>query len=381
MRIKLMKNILPLCFTIIICFAWFSSCDNKDNPTVHEIASIDHTSQYSASIIVENTKPLELILIGMAISPIQTINLNTGSQYYSEANNYFSAHTGHPFVESLIDALSGYAQPGSDNSEGKGQVFQNLITYSFFRNDSLVLETEAYNSLTDSLKEFADNLTAQANDFMSVSQFNSFYNSHQSIYDDLITQFKKGVPCLTMWNWLESQFNSRYTKYQVLLSPLIGGTHFTFSLEYNKTGWISMFVLGPDTDIFKKTDEGYYSRILFTEIDHNYVNPVSDTYSADINSVFADLNKWGNTIYYPTPGLTFNEYMTWSVFTLYAYDNYSTDDFNTINQNVITTMQGRGFTLFESFNEALLDLYKERDSGKKVEDLFPAILNWAKENN
>ena len=62
-----------------------------------------------------------------------------------------------------------------------------------------------------------------------------------------------------------------------------------------------------------------------------------------------DWKKWnktkeGNKGYYESTYLTFNEYMTWAAFTLYAYDSYPAADFEKINQRVEAFMiTGRGF--------------------------------------
>jgi len=121
-----------------------------------------------------------------------------------------------------------------------------------------------------------------------------------------------------------------------------------------------------------------FSRIVFAEIDHNYVNPITDQYLDRVNSVFSDIQKWNDqNDYYPTPYSTFNEYMTWSVFTLYAYDRYKNDNFNVINQKTLNTMANRKFVLFEQFSDKLLELYLNREEGETIPDLYPDILEWA----
>ena len=76
--------------------------------------------------------------------------------------------------------------------------------------------------------------------------------------------------------------------------------------------------------------------------------------------------------------MTFNEYMTWAVFNLYAYDNYQRQDFEIINDKVTKQMvNSRKFFRFKQFNEKLLELYKKRDQNQSLIGLYPKILDWA----
>jgi len=51
-------------------------------------------------------------------------------------------------------------------------------------------------------------------------------------------------------------------------------------------------------------------RRAFTEIDHNYVNPVSDNYIADIDEAMSNLGRWYKGGSYGSPYAAFKEYMT-----------------------------------------------------------------------
>lgn len=121
-------------------------------------------------------------------------------------------------------------------------------------------------------------------------------------------------------------------------------------------------------------------RILFTEIDHDYVNPVSLNYLSQIDSVSANKLKWANenkTGLYPTPFQIFNEYMTWAVFTLYCYDNYSPSDLEECMRMTEQFMEKkRGFNNYADFDRELLKIYKQYHGQKKVKELFPEILKW-----
>ncbi len=217
-----------------------------------------------------------------------------------------------------------------------------------------------------------------AESFVTTSQFRSFYQNKLSYYEKRIQRYKEAVPVKTIWLWLEEQFPDTYDLYNIFISPLTGGSHFTTRIENLGLIELMMFVSGPETYIYDSTDEGILSRIVFTEIDHNYVNPITDQYLDLVNSVFSDIEKWNDqNDYYPTPYLTFNEYMTWSVFILFAYDRYENDNFNSINQITLNTMVSRKFILFEQFSNKLLELYLNREEGETIPDFYPDILKWA----
>lgn len=125
------------------------------------------------------------------------------------------------------------------------------------------------------------------------------------------------------------------------------------------------------------------TRIIFTEIDHNYVGPVSNKYLDRINSIFNDRKKWVDENnkgipHYPTPLKVYDEYLTWGLFILYAHDTYGDNQelLNKISDNVNSVLVNRGFIKAKEFNTELLKLYKNA-SDKKIEGIYTPLLNWS----
>lgn len=123
-------------------------------------------------------------------------------------------------------------------------------------------------------------------------------------------------------------------------------------------------------------------RNLFTEVDHNYVNPITNR-NENIRKVvrhFSDLEQWNNKGSYNRAALTFNEYMTWGVYLLFAYDTYSTmfneDLFERHFENTVRLMNYRGFYRFEGFARTLLQVYTE-DEHNDIPSLYGPMLKWA----
>jgi hypothetical protein len=135
----------------------------------------------------------------------------------------------------------------------------------------------------------------------------------------------------------------------------------------------------------EKVSEGLVTRVVFTEIDHNYVNPETDKYLEKVNEYFGDRNMWAagkESKGYTSPYTIFNEYMTWSVYLLYCYDQYEPENFEVINKRIVSyIINRRGFHRFDDFHNTLLKLYSERETGTTIADLYGPLLLWAANYN
>lgn len=122
------------------------------------------------------------------------------------------------------------------------------------------------------------------------------------------------------------------------------------------------------------------SRVVFTEIDHNFVNPLSDKKIDIINKVFADRNKWTKeckaTSAYESAYSVFNEYMTWGLFSLYCLDNFPSNDARQSIQKMEKQMtNSRNFIKFKEFNQQLIKIYKDNPN-IKMNDIYDKVLKW-----
>lgn len=217
-------------------------------------------------------------------------------------------------------------------------------------------------------------------DFAKVSDFQKFYQQHQAYYAGLKDRFQKDSQAEKVWQWLESNFPERYHSYKVFFSPLGPGNHSARMYENNGFKEAIMFISGPnryDSNNDESVKAIKLTRTFFTEIDHAYVNPSSGAYIDQISTALKDLKPWYKGGGYNKPYLVFNEYMTWAVFSLYALDNYSKDDYLFAKGYVEKFMvENRGFYKFKEFNDELIRLYTNRQRGQKVVDLYPSIIDW-----
>jgi hypothetical protein len=130
----------------------------------------------------------------------------------------------------------------------------------------------------------------------------------------------------------------------------------------------------------QNVNEMLESRVVFTEIDHNFVNPLSDKKIDIINKVFADRNKWTKeckaTSAYESAYSVFNEYMTWGLFSLYCLDNFPSNDARQSIQKMEKQMtNSRNFIKFKEFNQQLIKIYKDNPN-IKMNDIYDKVLKW-----
>lgn len=342
----------------------------------------DYIAQNKGKVIIEIPEVYELANIALAITSNGQKHpfwVYKDGAYYKRVLKHFLPFKNHPLINKIDFSDSQWRDYFDFRENSAAYVFKkNAIVsgkiYSrFFVKSKSALK---HPSLFEEYRHLVE-------DFAKKSGFRQFYKQNIPYYKKQIATYRKKIPVKKMWSWLEHQFSARYDCYKIIFSPLIGGCHSTQRFEDKGFKEMVMFVSGPQRYRDKYSgvvEEGLLSRVVFTEIAHNYVNPVTDLYRRRLKKVFKDLGKWNKKKYYPDPYTTFNEYMTWAVFILYAYDNYKQEDFKIINRKVEKFMvKKRGFVLFPQFNQKLLSFYINRKRNEKISDLYPKILKWAEE--
>lgn len=290
--------------------------------------------------------------------------MHTKGQYYADIIRWFTPFKDHRIFKQL-DNINYYSFIENAPAYGfVGNKINNIGVYNGFR-------------AQDDIKE---NVQLMA-DFAEKSNFRAFYKKHKRYYLTLTNAFQKGTQPQKIWQWLESQFPERHNSYKVFFSPLGPGNHSARMFAINGFHESVMFISGPnryenneDSSIIQSIK---LSRTFFTEIDHTYVNPTSDKYIENINTALKDLTPWYKGGGYNKPYLVFNEYMTWAVFSLYALENYSAENYNYIKNYIEKFMiEKRGFYKFKGFNDELIRLYKNKAANEKIPDLYPLLIDW-----
>jgi Domain of unknown function (DUF4932) len=233
-------------------------------------------------------------------------------------------------------------------------------------------------------------LARQLEAFSEKTKFRTFYKNHLPYYNSLIATYRSLNPIDEMQKWLEKKFGFAYGNYSVYFSPLVNGAHATTRFSDNGFEQTAMFICGafPDPKMNAVQNEMWNSKVVFTEIDHNFVNPISDKNVAKINQAMSNRHIWVNesdsfgTSAYSNPYTVFNEYMTFGVYSLYCLDRFPAAETETFFKGYEKKMgvEGRGFIKFDLFNQELVRVYKGNPS-LSVQGLYDKMFTWCETIN
>lgn len=357
----------------------------------------EYINKYQGKSIVAIPEVSELVNVLMALHPDAENEDNmfdTTTTYYKNVKTYFAPYLNHP----AIDTITKYIKDITYVEDYKIKLFSRA-SYNYyyalkmtacgyhFTDDNLIINDGYIKEIGKGYYTFNPMKDVKVfEDFARISNFRQFYKENQPYYDRLLSTYYQLNPIQKMQTWLDTKFGFSYGSYLIYFSPLVYGAHSTRGIEDNNFAQTIMFIARADFDenISKTQNELLESRVLFTEIDHNYVNPVSDTYLNRINNVMSTREKWAKPIItdsYNTPYKVFNEYMTFAVYSLYIHDHYNEKDVVQYLPNLHDMMVNtRGFILFKEFNEVMLAKYKE-DKTIKLTALYEYMLDWCAKQN
>ena len=355
--------------------------------------SEDYIRQQRGKTTVEIPEVSELVNILLALHPDAEKDRNmfdTQTDYYKRVKAYFSPYLDHPALRVIKDYMR------SPDSDPNRQIFifpmssykyyyalkMNACSYTFDE-QGRIRHTGPIRQIGREWSDF-DPMSDVAvfEDFARKSDFRKFYRENVPYYDSLLKTFHQLSPVDKMQKWLGQKFGFGYDSYKIFFSPLNRGAQATTQFRKGDFKQTYMFICkSPEYEEYSPAlNELLAGWIVFTEIDHNYVNPVSDKNLAYIDRVFSNREVWAQgevTQAYPDPYAVFNEYMTFGLYTLYAMDNYSEEDvmkflpmFESMVQDV------RGFVRFKDFNRALLARYRSNPD-ISMNALFQYMMYWA----
>ena len=353
-----------------------------------------YRKKYEGKVVVEIPEVFELVNILMALHKDAEKEQNlydTSTDYYKRVKTYFTPFLNHPIMDTIHRNMGGLRYMKeidinvfSDESYSfYGNLRANSCNYSFKNhkiNHNNYIRYHTINSETEGINQILSLLE----DFAKKTNFRRFYKENKVYYESLIQEYCKYNPINKMNYWLEKKFGFGYNSYVVHFSPLTYGFHQTTSFKEDDFNQTFMFVARamPYKNKSDVMNEIYNSRVVFTEIDHNFVNPISDKFLENINQNFSNRKIWAKEEKsgYNDAYAVFNEYMTWAVYSLYLNDNYTKDEVNEYVPIMEKQMNIRGFNNFKMFNQILLEKYKT-DSNIKMTELFEYVLYWSKEQN
>jgi len=329
-------------------------------------------------VAVRFSEAYELANIVLALTPYgqsDPFEVYKNSRYYREVRAYFAPAMQHPLLQ----------QANYSRKEWNKYLAFRTDAYAFGFNAKGQLVREVPFRAQQETQPF-DSLLAQVNDFARVSGFRAFYRRHQSYYDSLAVAYRQSQHLPEVLAFLTAELGTtqaaaRVSHYAVVLSPLVYRMNRHRNVQRVPTDFamVPEYLLSGDLRQ-QPTPADVLTGIhaLFTETDHGFVNPVTSAHGAQVRASF-DVKKWDAGSGYDQGEYdTFNEYMTWAVYDLFAY-RYFAAQAPLVCQNWALQNESRGFLASRRFNSELRELYAKRKKGQTVRDLYPALLAWCRQ--
>jgi hypothetical protein len=334
--------------------------------------SAQHAATQTAPIRITGSETYELANIILALTPYgqqDPSEVAKNSHYYQEVRTQFAPYAQHPLLVQV-----NYSRKEWDK-------------YLSFRTDAYAFAFSEQGQLSRQFPFYAqgpshpfDENLALITDFVQTSGFRAFYQRHQPYYDSLTVAYKASQRLPEVLSFLGTELgNARPdAQYAIVFSPLVGRMNCHRTVNQVATDFISLpeFLLNRTAAKAPSvTDIASGIHLLFTEMDHGFVNPVTDQYAAQVTAAFTP-TKWDSgSGYEKDPFGTFNEYMTWAVYDLFVYQ-YFPQIAPQVCQDWGMQNESRGFFASNLFNDKLRDLYAHRKKGQTLRDLYPALLKW-----
>ena len=375
---SVLKRLLLVCLLIggLTVTACFGQVKKDSSVTVTD-----------GTVIYETPMAYELMHIALALTDtsieangylVYNEIINTTSDYYKEVMKHFTPYKEHALIKELNKALR----------KSAGRYLSNLqLAYcSEFVGNSIVKEKNFPLIHRMAYRVFSVN-RKQLNDFARVSGFAAFYQQHQKLYQTTLHDVQQYADVNRQKIWLEKEFPRRYACYNIVVSPLMGGTHFMKRFKqqgnYASIMWVSKF----NYEKVNALTKALYTGVVMTEIDHGYVNPVSNHYKRTLKKIMGKENRvnWtggGPSNSYKTGYKVFNEYMTHAAYLLYVGERLTADEWQGLEKSKIISMENnRKFIKFGSFYTKLKALYTARKNNETIADFYPAMIEWCTKEN
>lgn len=371
----------------------FIPVGSPNDTTIYRLRFNERISKYTNAYVAKNNRQINIsipevyelanIILYLSECSKLTYNHNENLEYAKRVETYFADFKEHPLIQVLNDRCGN----GGEWATYYG-FRENSVCYTFSENNQLVYNTVYKHVYWDNSEtkggEFR-HLLYLVQDFVNQTNFRTFFQENKSYYQQLEELQKQLLPIQKMWVWLEKEFPERFNAYRVVFSPLIEGSHSTqkyYRGVYKNPTFQEcvMFINAPEqlaskSEYSDKLKEGLMSGIVFTEIDHNYVNPASKEKLDLVKALIEDKDFWatkGAQEHYASAYSIFNEYMTHALFCLYIKEHYEGFEQEEVIRKRIQLMNRRGYPRFEAFTNILLDQMEDRT--QTVYDSYASII-------
>lgn len=289
------------------------------------------------------------------------------SDYYREVRAHFDQYANHPLLAKVNYSRTRWDSYLSFRTDA--------YAFAFDKGGNIARSKSFY--ANEGLNPFEENLLL-VNDFVKTTGFRSFYQQHINYYEGLATAYLESQHYPEMLAFLHKEFGKRKTlsAYAIVMSPLVGRMNCHRTVDGIATDFITVpdFLL-KNTETNKATEEDIASgtHMLFTELDHGFVNPLSYEHRQLLKDHFS-IEKWDAGSGYEKDSLaSFNEYMTWALYDLYV-QRYFPSVAGRVSVDWALQNETRGFYASTLFSHELRKVYDGRKRGQTIKDLYPAFI-------
>lgn len=353
-----------------------------------------YADAHRGKILVEIPEVYELVNVAIALTPTGIENKNLvyqNSEYYRRVRHWFDRFSGHPLLAALDSALK-------QNPNSYFTLKMNGYAFEFDARGRVVRSkiydrTGFRNERSNALKPYL----AQLQSFADATGFRKFYRENSKTYQEQIAFYRDTANVSEMKRWLDKNFpaSNDYDTYKIVFSPLVAYNQSTTWFESNGFKELQPHVNFPyQQDIARYFQGGKMSEqsevvfrgnIVFTEINHGYINPEADKYGERVAKAISNRDRWVDKSKGPGyyGGISaFNEYMNWGLVSLRIADYAPREEQDVMIANVDRMMTDRrGFPQFGEFDKFLVELYRNRKPGQTLADLYPQIIEWFEQHN
>lgn len=325
----------------------------------------------------------ELVNIAIALSPYAAENdglTAANTPYMQRVRQHFAAYQNHPFVRAVDAAMRSNYLLNYYGLKMNGYAFEFDAAGRIQR--SAVYDRTGFDGVRDNA--LLAHL-AEMQSFADESGFRAFYAENAATYREQIDFLANEVNVSGMLTWLRREYPSvrPYDGVKIVFSPLVGWnqsmTHFE-SNGYRELQPHVNFPYSSGHSAFSHAGETVVrGEVLFTELNHGFINPAAERYGADIDAALGDRMAWSNGHAlegYTNSQAVFLEYMNWGLVSLYTMERLNEAEWAMDVRSTNQMMVARGFPRFEAFNAELARLYRNRRPGQTLEDLYPQIIAW-----
>lgn len=295
--------------------------------------------------------------------------------YYNEVIKYFEPVKAHPLLQKVNFSRALWEDYLSFRTDA--------VAYNFDDNGKLTRMNNFY--ANKGHKPFDENLDL-INDFIEKSNYRNFYKAHNSVYNAIVANYSVYYMLDTMKMFLEQESGiaaSASTKgsYKVILSPLVYRMNCHRNIDSVTTAdfpTLSLALIENNTsEINNQAQRAVEIHTIFTEMDHGYVNPITELFRKDVEQKFRN-EYWNKKSGYE--GLNcFNEYMTWTLYDIFI-EKYFPKIADSISIQWHYQNASRGFFASNLFASQLEKLHKQKKQNETLKDLYPKILGWTVKN-